>query len=244
MALTLTLPLAAELGGDVRALGAQPLLRAAALEHALGLAPALRVEGRTFALGTLLLLLLTPLLRMAWLSTLAGSLGVRAALAQGTSLYLRAASASLWMGALCCLVLAPWALFAYLVDIWVDASGHARLHDLLLLGCAATALPAIFLVHVAHDLAHAFALRHGGLASARLGLSAAFSLRTLLAALALFLLGLALSCLPLLLRSRTHLLSVALLQGATFATLAVRSAWLAHALTCTERHKRSGTSGG
>jgi hypothetical protein len=243
LALTLTVPVVTELSGDARALGAHPVLRAAALERVLSLLPALRVSGRTFGLGVLVLLLLTPLLRMAWLASLAGSLSVRAALAQGANLYLRAAAASLWIGALLCLVLVPWALFAYLVDTWVDAAGHARLHDLLLLGCAATALPAVFLVHVAHDLAHAFALRHGALASARLGLSAALSLRTLLVALTLLLLGLAVGSLPLLVASSARLFSVALLQGATFATLAVRSAWLAHALTCTERHTRSRQTG-
>jgi hypothetical protein len=247
LAITLTVPLGMELSSDARALGTRVLFRAAAIERGLQLLPALRVQGRALALGTVLLLLLTPLLSMTWLSALSGPLGVSRALEQGARLYLRACAVSLAVGLLLALALAPWALFAYSADTWIDLSTHARLHDLLLLGCVGTALPVLWIFHVAHDLARAFALRRGALASVRLGLAAAISLRAPLVALALFALGLLVGASPLLLTTAASRLgemsSIALLQGACFGALGVRSLWLAYALTCTERYATSRVRG-
>jgi hypothetical protein len=241
LALFVSAPLTSELTRDARALGARPLFRAAALEHGLELLPALRVEARSLTLAALLMLALTPLLRMAWLSALASPLGVRRALGEGARLYLRALSASLLLLACTVLALAPWLLFAYLVDAWLDA--RARLHDLLLFAAAGSVLPVLFLASVAHDLAHAFALAHGPLRAARLTLRAALSPRAFPAALLALIAGALVGALPLLLLANASpagaLFAVALTQAGAFCAAGVRSVWLAHALACTERYAAS-----
>jgi hypothetical protein len=243
IALTLTVPVASELTRDARALGARPIFRAAALERALELLPLLRVQGRTLALSALVLALLAPLLSMAWLSALGARVEVGRAFGTGARLYLRACLCSLSVALLLALALTPWGLFAYLVDTFIDVGTHARLHDLLLAGCLCTALPVLWLFHVAHDLAYAFALRHGALTAARLGLSLALSLRAELSALAIFVLSLLLGALPLGfgvgVSSLGELASMAFLQCSAFAGLFLRSVWLAYALTCTERDATS-----
>lgn len=242
VALWLTTPFTAELTGDVRALGARPLFRAAALERSLELVPVLRVEGRALALGALALLVLAPFLRMAWFAALAGTSGVRAALSCGTTLYLRAVLVSLGVCATLLVLLAPFGLFAYLVDRFVEVGVHARLHDVLLAGALAGALPLLFFAHVALDLAHAFALRHGALASVRLGFSAARAWRALMLALALGVLGLSVSALPFTFGTswgQGELFRVALIQSACFSALFVRSLWLGYALTCAQRRATS-----
>jgi hypothetical protein len=242
-ALSVSVPLGAELTRDGRALGGRALFRAAALEQGLTLLPALRVQGRSLALGALMLLALTPLLRMAWLSALATPLGMRRALARGTSLYGRALATSLALALFTLLALAPWLLFAYVADAVVDVGTHARLHDLLLLGALASALPLLFLAHVAHDLAYCFALQHPPLRALRLGVRAALSPRAfavaLLAASLGFLLGTAPLCLPASVSPVGALFNSALLQASCLAALGTRSLWLAYALTCTESYATS-----
>ncbi len=242
-ALSVSVPLGSELTRDARAMGGRALFRAAALEHGLALLPALRIQGRSLALSALLLLAVTPLLRMAWLSALATPLGVRRALARGTSLYGRALATSLALGLAAALALTPWLLFAYVADAVVDADTHARLHDLLLLAALGSALPLLFMAHVAHDLAYAFALQHGPVRAVRLGLRAALSPRAFGAALLASLLASLLAGAPLFLPASANgageLFSSALLQASCLLALGVRSLWLAHALTCTERHSTS-----
>lgn len=243
LALSVSAPLSAELTLDARALGARALSRAAALEHGLTLLPALRVQGRSLALALLMLLALTPLLRMAWLSALATPLGVRRALARGKQLYGRALATSLALALCTLLALAPWFLFSYATDAIVDESTHARLHDVLLMGSLFSALPVLFLAHVAHDLAHAFALQHGPLRAVRLGVRAALSPHAfalgMLASVLGLLLGAAPLCLPASMSRAGDLFTSALLQAGCLAALATRSVWLAHALACTERYATS-----
>lgn len=244
LSLFVSVPLASELTSDARALGARPLFRAAALEHALSLLPALRVQARSLGLAALLLLALTPLLRMAWLSALAAPLGVRRALGEGARLYTRALSISLLLLLATLLALTPWLLFAYLVDAWVDA--HARLHDLLLLAAGGSALPLLFLSGVAHDLAYGFALQLGPLRALRLGLRAACSPRVFPAALLALCAGFLVGAAPLMFGAASQagaMFSVALTQSGCLAALGVRSVWLAHALTCTERYATSRDAG-
>jgi len=238
LALGCSAPLALELGADTRTSLISASGRAAWLDRALELAPALRVTGRSSVLALLVLLVLSPWLQMAWLHALSRPLGLRRALEQGSHSYLRALSTSLLLGCVTMLLLVPWAGAAWLCHVLVSAPARARVHDLLLCVLLAPCLLVLAYAHVAHDLARARALSSGAFAAVRVGLRSALSGRVWLVGLPLFAAALGLRAAQLYTFVHDAALgvwgNVALLQGACMAALFVRSLWLAVCLGCTE----------
>jgi hypothetical protein len=243
-ALLTSVPLGLELLADERATLTSPAGRAAWLDRGLELLPALGVARQSALIVAALLLLSSPWLQMAWLAALARPVGVLGALEQGARSYLRALTVSVLSLACLALALLPGAGTAWLCHTLLAAPSHARLHDLLLIACAVPCLGIVWIAHVAHDLARACSLRRGAWTSLRSGLRGALRPRVQLV-------GLSLAGAALGLRSihyyvwregaRLDLVSTtALLQGACFAALFLRSLWLGSCLACVEQPATSG----
>lgn len=241
-ALYCALPLSMELGADARATLTTAIGRAVWLDRALELLPALRLSGRSGLLSLASLVLLSPLLQMAWFSSMQPAFGAMRALEQGLRLYLRAVTVSLLCALVGALLLLPWAGAAWLADALLAAPARARLHDCTLGVLLSPTCLVLVYAWLVHDLARARALRVGPFAAVALALRAALRARVLLSALVLLLASFALRALQLYASQRTAgaLLSVGLLQSACFGALFVRSLWLATCLACTERERASG----
>lgn len=242
LALYCALPLSLELGADARASLTTAIGRAVWLDRALELLPALRLSGRSGLLSLASLVLLSPLLQMAWFSSMQRSFGAMRALEQGLRLYLRAGLVSLLCALVALLLLVPWAGAAWLADALLAAPARARLHDCTLALLLSPSCLVLVYAWLVHDLARARALGAGPFAAVAFGLRAALRARVLLSALVLLLGGLGLRAVQLYASQREAgaLLSVGLLQSACFGALFVRSLWLATCLTCTEREPGSG----
>jgi hypothetical protein len=243
LALYCALPLSLELGADPRASLSSAIGRAVWLDRGLELLPALRVAGHSSLLSLALLLLLSPWLQVAWLSSMQRAFGSLRALEQGLRLYLRASIVSLLCLLVAVLLALPWAGAAWLADALLAAPARARLHDCALAVLLAPCALVLIYAHLVHDLARARALDAGAFAAVAFGLRAALRGRVLLAGLILLLTGLALRALQLYMSQRDAglgaWLGVAPVQSASFAGLFVRSLWLATCLGCIETERRS-----
>ncbi|HEX6245491.1 MAG TPA: hypothetical protein VFZ61_31425, partial [Polyangiales bacterium] len=218
LALYCALPWSLEVGADARASLSSAIGRAVWLDRVGELLPAVRVAGRSGLLSLGLVLLLSPWLQMAWLSSMQQSVSAAAALEQGVRLYLRAVGVSLLSLLVAALLVVPWAGAAWLAHALLAAPTRARLHDCALVVLLSPCCLALVYAHVMHDLARARALSAGAFAAVAFGLRSALRARVLLAALALLLASLALRALQLY-ASQHHagvgaLLNVAVLQGA------------------------------
>lgn len=222
----------------VAAPGSLPITRAAWLEHVLSWGGAARVAGLTLLLAAALWLLLSPMLQMAWLSALDASESPSRSLARGTSLWLRAALVSLWVGLFSALLALPWLLLAWGLSRLLGTHPNERMHDTVV-ALSLSPLPLVLaFAHAWSDLARARALREGAFTSVRRSLRSALRLRVHVsfwgwtaaswgaAAAACWGAG----------RIGSDMLAaqVALLQAGMLLRLCLRARWLTRALRCAE----------
>jgi hypothetical protein len=204
--------------------------------------PVAKTAGVTGLLLCGVVALLSPWLHMTWLSALSRPEPLSVSLAQGARLWVRASLVTLLVGLGTCLAALPWGLAAWGLQRALPQQDNARVHDLALALCIASALPLLWLGHLWHDLARARALFQGCVRATLGSLRAALRPALTLNALIWTLLGWA--CVAF---SHWHvgnlskpLMQVALLQSAILVRLITRARWLAQTLAYADESERLG----
>jgi hypothetical protein len=242
--LALAIPIALPLSMELSRLGSGAWDGAAYAAFLDGLAsarPLLRALGLQGALALLVWIVLSPLLHMAWLSALSSPMSPARALGRGGALLVRALFVSLNLAFMAIAMAAPWALLAWGMGKLFSVETHARAHDLGVALSLAPLLPTAFILQTWHDLARARALEQGPFASVARSARHAFRPAVLGRALLLAAGGTLLVLLAELWVGHfgasgiiAGSLAAALVYGALFAKLWLRSLWLCHALVSAE----------
>lgn len=219
----------------------RPAARVAALESLVDLAPLLRAKGVDLAIASIVLVVLSPWLHMAWLTSLSALHGPAHSLRNAWSLYFRAILTSALVLLLGALALLPWLGLGYAVHAFSEERVSHRVHDLSVALALSPVLISLLVTASWHDLARARCLTTGAFKSA---LTAAVdALRPTVFARYLFWTGAGLMIVVGAQAWALHVgvtgffssfLLLALMQSAAFGRLVLRSAWLADALACVD----------